>query len=266
MNERLERFLFAPANATSAAIFRVIFATVLAANFRILGDATRAIESHPLMRTLFHAIFLTRPYHWMCLLLIAVFAVGIRPRLVGLILVAMLTPLDFLTIGQQSRQMLLFALFAFSFLRSDLRLALWRSHGDDSAGPMWPIRLIQIQLSLVYGINALAKTTPVYLSGDILIGFARMLPNFSGSIIDGVLHLGPLAIPVMLAAILSVATEYLLAIGFWIRRLRWPVAIIGVLFHLILQSILHIYMLDWTSLAMYPAFLLPFDRVNGTRQ
>ncbi len=265
MNEaRLERFLFAPADATRVAVFRIILAIALAANFRIAGDATRAIETHALMRAFYHTIFLTRPYHWMCLLLIALFALGIRPRLVGFTLAAMLTSLDFLALGQQSRQMLIFALFAFSFLRSDLRLALRASRGreDDLAGPMWPIRLIQIQLSLVYGINALAKTTPAYLSGDILIGFARMLPNFSGTIVDGVLHIGPLALPVMLAATLSVAAEYLLAIGFWFRRLRWPVAILGVTFHLVLQSILHIYMLDWTSLAMYPAFLLQFDRPN----
>ena len=268
MNQRVERFLFAPADATSAAIFRIVLALALAANVRVVGDPTRGIEAHGLTRTLFHSIFLTQPYHWMCLALIAMLALGIRPRLIGFILVAMLTPLDFLAIGRQSRQMLIFALFAFSFLRSDLKLAAWRptAHNGDAAGPMWPIRLIQIQLSLVYGINALAKTTPAYLSGDILTGFARMLPNFSGTIVDGALHVGPLAIPVMMAATLSVATEYALAIGFWIWRLRWPVAIVGVMFHLILQSILHIYMLDWTSIAMYPAFLFPFDRANASRQ
>lgn len=266
MKQRVERFLFAPADAASVAIFRIVLALALAANFRVVGDATRAIESHALIRILFGTIFMTRPYHWMCLLMIALLAVGIRARLVGFILVAMLAPLDFLAIGRQSRQMLIFALFVFSFLRSDLRLAPWRAQANgDVAGPMWPMRLIQIQLSLVYGVNALAKSTPAYLSGNVLVGFARMLPNFSGTIVDGVLHLGPVALPVMVAAILSAAAEYVLAIGLWIRRLRWPVAIFGLAFHLMLQSILHIYMLDWTSIAMYPAFLLPLDRVNRTR-
>ena len=259
----LDRFLFAPADALSVAIFRVVLAVALAANFRAFGEATPLIEASALLRPLYHSIFLARPDSALCLLLMVLFAAGVRSRPLGFILVGLLAPLDFVSVGQQSRQMLLFALFAFSFLRSDLRLAPRIGAPTNAAevpGPMWPMRLMQIQLSLVYGINALAKTTPAYLSGDVLIGLSRMLTNFRGNLADGYLHLGAIAIPVMVAACLRVAIEYILAIGFWFPRLRWPTAVLGVLYHLVLTSILQIYMLDWTSVAMYPAFLLRFDR------
>jgi hypothetical protein len=245
------------------AIFRVILGAALAANFRVVGDVTQPIEADAWLHPLYHSIFLTRPYWVLYMSLILMFVAGVRPRPLGFMLAGLLAPLDFLALGQQSRQMLLFALFAFSFLSSDRRLALRvdsSAKASEPAGPMWPIRLIQIQLSLVYGINALAKTTPAYLRGDVLIGLSRMLPNFRVDLSDGYLHLGGVAIPVMVAACLSVAIEYILAIGFCFPRLRWQTAALGVMYHLVLTMIVRIYMLDWTSVAMYPIFLLRFAR------
>jgi hypothetical protein len=259
----LVRFLFAPADAVSVAIFRIILGIALAANFREVGEIVGPIATSAWLNSLYHAVFLAPTYHALYILLIGLFAAGVWPRPVGFLLAGLLAPLDFLSIGQQSRQMLLFALFAFSFLRSDRRLAVRigsNPNATESAGPMWPMRLIQLELSLVYGINALAKTTPAYLRGDVLIGLSRMLPNFRGNLSDGFVHLGPIAIPVLIAACASVAIEYTLAIGFWFPRLRKPTAAIGVLFHLTLTLVMRIYMLDWTSVAMYPAFLLRFDR------
>ncbi len=260
-----DRFLFASADSLSVAVFRIILAATLAANFWKVGDVTRSIDATAWLGTLYHSIFLSQSYHALCVVLIVLLAVGLWPRPIGFLLVALLAPLDFLSIGQQSRQILLFALFAFSFLFSNRRLALRLSRiaeVPEASGPIWPMRLIQIQLSLVYGINALAKTTPAYLSGAVLIGLSRMLPNFRGNLSEGFLHLGPIAIPVVLAACVSVAIEYMLAVGFWFQRLRWPTAALGIAFHLVLASVLRIYMLDWTSVAMYPAFLLPFDRTR----
>lgn len=160
--DSLDRFLFAPADALDVAIFRIILAVILAANFRRVGDITPLIEAHPSVRELYQSILLTRPYHALCLILIALFGAGVRSRPIGFVLVVLLTPLNFVSDGQQSRQMLIFALMVFSFLHSDRRLAIGSTAAAGSsatAGPMWPMRLIQLQLSLVYGINAIAKTT-----------------------------------------------------------------------------------------------------------
>jgi hypothetical protein len=122
------------------------------------------------------------------------------------------------------------------------------------------LRLIQIQLSVVYGINALAKTTPAYMSGQVLLGMSHMLPTFLVDLSDGYVRLGPLSLPVALAATASVVIEYVLAIGLWFPRLRWITALSGILFHLSLQWIIRIHLLDWTCMFLYLAFLLPIDR------
>ena len=199
------------------------------------------------------------PYWLLTLAGLALFAAGWRPQVLGWLISVLLLPW-FLAHGRPSQQLLLFTLLAFSFLRSDARLSLWRGRQSASVGPMWPIRLIQLQLSIVYGVNALMKTTPAYLSGDVLIGMSRMLPNFLVDLSDGYLHVGLLAIPVALAAAASALTEYFLALGFWFRRLRIAAAVVGVLFHVILMRIVRIGMLDWASMFLYLAFLLPFDR------
>jgi hypothetical protein len=217
-------------------------------------------------------IVLRRPYFLVIGVLLAAFAAGVRPRIVGFILFLLLLPLASLTAGQLSRQVLLTALFAFSMLRSDEQWSLRALRQDEpreSAGPIWPIRLIQVQLTLVYGVNALAKLTPDFLSGEILVGISRMHPNFLVDLSDRFLHLASLRLPVSVAATAVVMIEAFLAVGFWLSRLVWPTAIIGVAFHLVLQRIVQIYMLDLATMFLYLAFLLPWrvpsnDRVQSS--
>ena len=58
----------------------------------------------------------------------------------------------------------------------------------------------------------------------------------------------------------TVLVEYLLAIGLWIPRLRWFVALTGIIFHLWIAMVMEIFMLDWVSMFLYLAFLLPFEK------
>jgi hypothetical protein len=269
----MERFLFASANPKIVALFRIALAAMLMLSFQ-----SRIMRPDPMLHRvpglfeLYGQVFLTRPYWLLILILLIAFGVGWRPRVLGSLLFAILLPLDFLGGSQQSRQILLFSLLSFSFLRSDAWLSLkqfsWESfrYKPDyqlaSAGPMWPIRLIQLQLSVTYGINALAKTTPEYLSGQTLIGMSQRLPNFLVDLSDGYLHLPWLALPVALLAVASVATEYFLAVGFWFRRSRFVAAGVGFLFHFILKMVIRIYMLDWATMFLYLSFLLPFESTD----
>ena len=72
--------------------------------------------------------------------------------------------------------------------------------------------------------------------------------------------MGLLAIPLWAAATATVFTEYSLALGFWFRRLRVAVAVLGVGFHAALALVIQIGYLDLVSVFLYSAFLLPFDR------
>lgn len=259
----MERFLFAPVNPTHATVFRIALALGLPVFFWFNGlDLFPTKHNIPWLPELYKYVFTTTPYRLLTFGVLILFGAGWRPRATGWLLVALLLPW-FLTYGRPRQHILLFTLLAFSFIRSDAQLSLHRAFQRNrpaSVGPMWPIRLIQLQLSVTYGVNALAKTTPEYLSGDVLVGMSRMLPNFLVDLSDGYLHAGPLIIPVALAAVASTVTEYYLAIGFWFRRLRVITAVAGVLFHLILKIIIRIGMFDWACMFLYLAFLLPFDR------
>jgi hypothetical protein len=199
--------------------------------------------------------------YWLVVLSACVLLVlGVAPRSVGLILVVLLLALQPHPGRRVSRQILIFVLLAFSFVASGNRLSLFRSNAAVStAGPMWPIRLIQAQLSLLYGIKALAKTTPEYLRGDVLVTLST-LPNFHVDLTGGELRLGFLILPVAWAAIATVVMEYALAIGFWFRPLRWATAALGLAFHVVLTRIVSIGMLDTASVFLYLSFLLPLER------
>jgi hypothetical protein len=246
-DSRLSRWLFAPADPACIRLFRVLLSLVLLWNFW-----PRELGLHPMYRhipglvDLYEAVFLTWwPYWGIVAGVIVSFASGWRPTLTGLCLAALLLPLIYLERFRQSRQVLLFVVLACAML--------------GERGPMWPVRLIQIQLALIYGVNAIAKTNPDYLSGHALIRMSEELHNFLVTMSDGYLRVGPITMPVQWAAVLSTVTEYGLAAGFWFRRTRLATAAAGIGFHLMLQRIVRIGMLDWTSMFLYLAFLLPFQ-------
>ncbi len=153
-------------------------------------------------------------------------------------------------------------MLAFSFLRSDAALAIpWgRRPAPVCVGPCWPIRIVQLQLSVLYAANAIAKTTPDYLSGQTLAAMMQVFPNFLVRPSDGHIALGALSIPLWLAAIGVVLTEYALAAGFWFRRTRVATAVLGVGFHTAMRYVVRIGFLDVVALFLYAAFLLPFER------
>ncbi len=153
---QLQRFLFEPVSARSAAVFRIALAGMLAWAFHSRWLPALPLGAVPGALWAYSHIILQRPYFLVIGVLLVAFGVGMRPRVVGFILFLLLLPLASLTAGQESRQLLLTALLAFSMLRSDEQWSLHAIRQDgprESAGPIWPIRLIQIQLTLVYGVN-----------------------------------------------------------------------------------------------------------------
>jgi hypothetical protein len=255
--------LFAPVDPSAAASFRVLLALMLTFAFWPSGLRPGGTASQqPLARLLYEQVFLTAPYWLVAVVLLALLGLGWRPRPLGFVLAALLAPLAFLETGQLSRHVLLVTLLAFSLLRSDARHSLrtWLGGLDAvSAGPIWPVHLIRLQLSALYAVNALAKTTPAYLSGDVLLGFSTMLSSFRVDLTGG-LPLGSLVVPVWLLGVGSTLAEWSLAIGFWFRPARLWVALFGVFFHAAANLMLDVFALDVVSVFLYLAFLLPFER------
>jgi len=259
----IDSFLFSNVNAVYASVFRIALAIMIIIVFILpeSGIGYMFVEARD-FGSLYENLFLTKYYSYLLLVISILFGIGFKPRPFGLALVILLFPLIFVYGYHVSRPILLFALLAFSLVQSDKALSITRRtpYSETDAGPIWPIRLIQIQLSVLYGINAIAKTTPEYLNGTILEGLSIMQPNFLVNLTDGYLHIGQFAIPVFMLAIASALTEYALAVGFWIRRLLIPTACLGVVFHISLTFIVDIGFLDWVTLFLYLAFLFPFKR------
>jgi hypothetical protein len=202
---------------------------------------------------------------WVGLLVLLVgFAAGISARGFGAAAAVLLVAMVPMEARLPGRFVTAFAFATFALLRSDLALRpRWRRPvGEDAgvAGPIWPIRLIQIQLSILYGVNALAKATPAYLSGEVLAAMSAELPNFQVDLTSGTFPLFGLELPLALAAAVSVACELALAVGFWFRRARWATAAIGLAFHLGLTLVVRIGWLDVVAVALSAFFLLPIER------
>ena len=261
---RVDHFLFAPADPVMVGAVRVGFALLLMyvfsshAGWRFSGRL-----DYPAIRNLYETIFFTDAYWWFYMGLLVLFGAGIGSRIAGFLLLPVLAPLALHLSTIAGRYILLCLLLAFVWLRSGSGLsvaAFFRVGPAPPAGPMWPIRLMQIQVSLIYAVNALAKSSPAYLSGDVLMAMSLVLPNFLIDASDGWVRVWGMTMPVWLAAPASTVTEWALAVGLWFRRWRWAVAVLGVLFHMVLKSIVQIGGLDYLSMILYSLFFIPFER------
>lgn len=264
LRRRFDRFLFAPANAVAVGGVRIGLAVLLLYVFwsNEGWDFSGRLD-YPFVRELYANVFHTDAYWLLYVGLLLLFGLGIRARVVGLVLLPVLAPLALHLHEIAGRYIVLCLLLAFGWLRSDSRLsvaALWRSGPPPPAGPMWPIRLMQIQVSLIYAVNAFAKSSPAYLSGDVLMALSMTLPNFLVDASDGYVRVWGLTMPVWLAAPASTAAEWILAFGLWFPRWRLAVAIFGVFFHILLKSIVQIGGLDHLSMLLYSLFFIPFEK------
>jgi hypothetical protein len=120
----------------------------------------------------------------------------------------------------------------------------------------WAQRMIQLELALMYFASFCWK-----LKGNTWL---------HGTALYYVIHLQSIArfpIPgwIQHPAILKIGSwftlllEFSLAILIWFRRLRYPLLLIGVLFHLCLEYALNLPMFEWDVLSAYVLFVDPAD-------
>lgn len=127
-----------------------------------------------------------------------------------------------------------------------------RRYGPRGTVPAWPVMLLKIQMSLVYGFAVLSKLSPVYLSGVVLAANMR-LPGLQ-------------AVPPVLFSLLAVAsvmTEAFLAVALWSKRLRALAVVVGFGFHLtILLTMRLVPDLITFGLLTAGAYLVFFSRIS----
>jgi hypothetical protein len=260
-------FLFQRVSPVTLAVFRVLLSAMLAYALWPREVPLGAwVDGRPLAEAAYANVFMSTPYRACIYAALAWFAVGWRPRLAGAVLFCLLLPHVFLAKGRISRHMLIVAVLFTSFLRTT---PLWRPADlrDSDPGPMWPVRLMQFQLSALYGVNALTKSTPEYLSGEVLAALSSARSNFLVDLSSGYLSVGSVAVPVWMLAAVTVLVEYWLAVGWWIPRCRRLTAVVGIGFHLFLKAfVIRIFMLDFAAMFFYLTFLLPFPAADGSSQ
>ena len=255
---QVDRFLFSPVNGHALAWFRILIAISYPYFFWSRGKPSSFLPENVLW--IYEHLVRTSEHKLTVLALCGLLFMGWHVRFCSFALCLVLFPLCFVTIGEVSRPVFLAALLAFSFTPSGTVRFPWENWHPGQfipAGPCWPIRLMQILLTLVYGINALAKTTEIYLRGETLMDMSVTRWNFVMDLSSGYLDFGFMVMPIAVAAILSVLTEYILAIGFWFRRWKWAVALLGVAFHIVLSMVVKIFMLHYASMFLYLTFLMP---------
>jgi uncharacterized membrane protein YphA (DoxX/SURF4 family) len=149
--------------------------------------------------------------------------IGYRARLAAFVVFLCAVFVHFVDMNFWAHHMyfLILMVLLISLTESD---AMWSVRWQRDGRPVrdvtaWPVLLMKIQLSLVYFFTAVAKVNPVYLSGDVLLGRAAIPAILAGS---------P-AIEVI--AVATVAAEFFLSVGLWIRPLRMWALFVGVVLH-----------------------------------
>jgi len=266
LKNNIRIFLFRQTNPKYLAIFRIALCLITLFVF-FYENSSRSIIYTSLyeLYTFYDHYIISTPYLITCAITVLLFGVGYKSRLFGFISVILLFPLIFQQGSHVSRQLLLFTLFPFSFTRSDQLYSLnylLNKNINYKCDPIWPIRLIQIQLSVLYLVNAIAKSKPQFINGEILTGMSMMMPNFKMDLSNGYLDLGFISIPVFILAISIIVSVYFIAIGLWIKKLRIFTAIFGISFHIFATFLVEIGFLDYVSVFLYLSFLLPWEKLD----
>jgi len=117
-------------------------------------------------------------------------------------------------------------------------------------GNLWGLRLIALQLSVVYLFGAIDKTNPAFLSG------ARLEQIFAEHYFGAALPewLSYVSAPVSVGITIF---EYVLAIGLWVPRLRRPLMMLGITMHACFFLLLPVSTFSILSVVLYLAYLEP---------
>lgn len=143
-----------------------------------------------------------------------------------------------------------------------LRLRRGKESAELSPRSPWAQRMIQIQLALMYVVSFWWKSMGA--------------PWVDGTALYYVTHLEEVQrfpIPqwiqqpviLKLGSWLTLALEFALGVLIWIKEFRYPLLLLGLLFHLCLEYALNIPMFQWDVLSAYVLFVDPADLTRARK-
>lgn len=133
-----------------------------------------------------------------------------------------------------------------------LRVRRGKEGGHIMPRSPWAQRIIQIELSLVYLMSFWWKLLgDPWVNGTALFYVVRVneLQRFP------VPHWIAQPILLRLGTWLTLALEFSLGVFIWFKRLRYPLLLLGLLFHLSIEYALNIPMFQWDILSAYVLFV-----------
>lgn len=287
MRQRLyqawERFFFAPVSPLPIAVFRILYSVCVLATLALLHSewlqwfgvhawvsrATSAQMEPGLRLNLFQ--IMPENNHWIALFFWIFFGftvlllLGLWTRLSSIAVFLCLVSIQqrnlFITNGGDTFLRVTGFFLMFAPAGAMLSLDHWRKTRNGIASPVpvsppWAQRMIQIELALLYFISFLWK-----MKGNTWR---------NGTALYYVLHLNAIQrfpIPAWLQQpfVLHAGTwfalllEFSLGVLIWFRPLRYPLLLLGLIFHLLLEYALNLPMIQWDILAAYVLFLEPAD-------
>lgn len=101
-----------------------------------------------------------------------------------------------------------------------------RNKETEETIPAWPVTLLKVQATFVYGFASLSKLNSSFLSGAVLAIYLRP-DGFLAVPRD--LRTAEIMVPL---AILTILTEAFIAVGLWLRPLRPAAFALGLAFHI----------------------------------
>lgn len=197
--------------------------------------------------------------------------VGFRSRLSALIVFVLLTSLQYRNMLIFDAEDTVFRLFAAFFVLAhagqsfsvDARLARGGSTGATVpivSAPTWPIRLFQIQVSVIYLSSGMLKVTGSdWQTGSALYYVARLDDLFGQAPVPDFMFEWLPLVRVMSWGV--VLTELALPFALWIERTRRPALGVAFLLHLSIEYAMHLFLFHWIMLVG----LLSFSRVEDWR-
>jgi hypothetical protein len=178
------------------------------------------------------------------------FLAGLYTRIAGVI--------AFLTLVSIHHQNLVILHAGDSALRNLLFLLIWAPTSSPSKDepsspqvPLWTLRMIQIQTSFIYLSTALMKIQGTAWKEGTAVYFATRLWDFERFPIPGILDSLP---ALRILTWFSLGLEFALGTLIWIPKLRVPLVLLGILFHLGIEWCMNIPWFEWIMIVLLLSF------------
>lgn len=274
------RFVFEPQSPVPIALFRIVISLVVLADALLLRPdwqtwfGPRAVVSLPVMHQLepgsrvnLFAIlpqtaFWTDAVFWALIASAVLLALGLFTRVSSVLVYVLLASIHErnLYIANSGDTLLRASAFFLMFAPAGAALSLdrlrniWRGKEGLEVRPRapWAQRMIQIELCLLYFMTFWNKTQgPAWIDGTALY-YVYHLDQFRRFPVPGFLQD---LFMVRLETWLTLAVEFALGVLVWIKELRYPVLLMGLVLHLSLEYSMNVPMFQWTALALYVTFI-----------